>query len=61
MPHETLRWTPEMVRALPDDGNRYELIDGMLLVTPSPILPHQRAMAHGAGVRRTARVQAPLS
>ena len=43
MPHATLRWTPEMVRALPDDGNRYELIDGMLLVTPSPILLHQRA------------------
>lgn len=44
MPHATLRWTPEMVRALPDDGNRYELIDGMLLVTPSPILLHQRAV-----------------
>jgi Uma2 family endonuclease len=45
MPHATLRWTPEMVRALPDDGNRYELIDGMLLVTPSPILLHQRAVS----------------
>lgn len=45
MSHATLRWTPEMVRALPDDGNRYELIDGMLLVTPSPILLHQRAVS----------------
>jgi Uma2 family endonuclease len=45
MPHATLRWTPAMVRALPDDGNRYELIDGMLLVTPSPILLHQRAVS----------------
>ena len=34
-------WTVEEVLALPDDGNRYELIDGELLVTPSPSLPHQ--------------------
>jgi Uma2 family endonuclease len=34
-------WTAEMVRALPDDGNRYECIDGELLVTPSPGSPHQ--------------------
>lgn len=27
--------------ALPDDGNRYELIDGALVVTPSPIWQHQ--------------------
>ena len=33
-----------MVRALPDDGNRYEVIDGELLVTPSPRATHQRAV-----------------
>jgi Uma2 family endonuclease len=27
--------------AMPDDGNRYELIDGALIVTPAPSLPHQ--------------------
>ena len=27
--------------AMPDDGNRYELIDGALIVTPSPSPPHQ--------------------
>ena len=34
-------FTAEMVRALPDDGKRYELFDGQLVVTPSPSAPHQ--------------------
>lgn len=37
-------WTAERVRALPDDGNRYECIDGALLVSPSPAARHQRAV-----------------
>ena len=37
-------WTAEMVRALPDDGNRYEVVDGRLLVTPSPSRLHQHAV-----------------
>jgi Uma2 family endonuclease len=42
---DTLRvWTREEVLALPDDGNRYELIDGELLVSPSPRGIHQRAV-----------------
>lgn len=39
------RWTREEVLALPDDGNRYELIDGELLASPSPRLLHQRGVA----------------
>ena len=38
-------WTAEDVRALPDDGNRYECIDGVLLVTPAPRNVHQDVVA----------------
>lgn len=37
-------WTAEDVRALPEDGNRYECIDGVLLVTPAPRYVHQAAL-----------------
>jgi len=43
MPQHATRWTADQVRALPDDGNRYEVVDGELLVTPAPARPHQRA------------------
>ncbi len=33
------------LEAMPDDGHRYELIDGVLIVTPAPSWPHQRALA----------------
>lgn len=44
MPDTARRWTREMVLALPDDGNRYELFDGELLVTPAPTGLHQVAV-----------------
>jgi Uma2 family endonuclease len=34
-------YTAETVRALPDDGNRYEVVHGELLVTPAPRALHQ--------------------
>ncbi|MEK7239788.1 MAG: hypothetical protein AAB224_04320 [Gemmatimonadota bacterium] len=37
-------WTPEDVWVLPDDGNRYECIDGVLLVTPAAVNVHQRVI-----------------
>jgi Uma2 family endonuclease len=40
----TTGWTVEMLEALPDDGKRYEIIDGELFVTPAPRYPHQRAL-----------------
>ena len=45
MPANVARWTRDLVLALPDDGKRYELVDGELLVTPSPGHPHQSALA----------------
>ena len=44
MPAQPTEWTVEMVRALPADGNRYEVIGGELFVTPAPSLIHQRAI-----------------
>jgi Uma2 family endonuclease len=38
-------YTADMVRALPDDGNRYEVVHGELLVTPAPRLWHQEIVA----------------
>jgi len=35
------QFTVEELEALPYDGNRYELLHGLLLVTPHPGLPHQ--------------------
>ncbi len=45
MPKLERRWTTDDLKELPDDGNRYEVIDGELFVTPAPSLTHQRAIA----------------
>lgn len=37
--------TADDIAAIPDDGHRYELIDGTLIVTPAPSWRHQRAVA----------------
>jgi Uma2 family endonuclease len=39
-------YTREEVLALPDDGNRYELVHGELLVSPSPQRLHQRVVGN---------------
>ena len=45
MPEIARRWTRRQVLDLPDDGNRYELIIGELVVTPSPGPRHQIVLA----------------
>lgn len=41
MPDLARRYTVEEVLALPNDGNRYEVVQGELLVTPAPRWTHQ--------------------
>ncbi len=38
-------WTVDDLDRLPDDGLRYELVDGVLLVSPAPLAPHQVAQS----------------
>jgi len=35
-------WTYEDYAALPDDGKRYEIVDGVLYMSPAPNIIHQR-------------------
>ena len=37
----TKEWTYEMLQTLPEDGSRYEIIDGELQVSPAPVWNHQ--------------------
>jgi Uma2 family endonuclease len=45
-------FTVDDLEGMPDDGNRYELIDGMLLVSPAPGWPHQEMALELAVVLR---------
>lgn len=58
----TRRFTVDDLDLLPDDGNRYEVLHGMLLVTPSPGVPHQTVAANllvslANGLRDEANIQ----
>ncbi len=53
MPLFKREWTWDDLQELPDDGNRYEVIDGELFVTPSPAWRHQRAVRELFGLLHT--------
>ena len=44
------RYTIEDLEEFPDDGNRYELLDGVLLVTPQAALVHQGIASRLQGI-----------
>jgi Uma2 family endonuclease len=51
MPPEAKKWPPEQGQwtyedwlRLPDDGFRYEVLDGELYMTPPPAIKHQMAL-----------------
>lgn len=46
-------WTREERDQLPDDGHRYELIDGVLIVSPAPGHLHQRGVMELAYLLRS--------
>lgn len=52
------RYTVDDLDRFPDDGNRYELLDGLLLVTPAPSPAHQ-IVASRMQVRLSIALQSP--
>jgi Uma2 family endonuclease len=46
MPAAFSKWTVDLLDALPESSERFELVDGELFVTPAPGIPHQRAVIH---------------
>jgi Uma2 family endonuclease len=52
------RYTVSDLERFPNDGNRYELLDGLLLVTPAPNFAHERIISRVAGTLSNA-VQRP--
>lgn len=43
-PQVSGEWTVELLDSLPEDNLRYELLDGILLVSPAPVPRHQAAI-----------------
>ena len=49
---DRMRWTTSDLELLPDSSNRYEIINGELLVTRAPHWGHQNAIANTAAELR---------
>jgi Uma2 family endonuclease len=50
MANTTVKFTYQDLLTAPDDGNRYEIFEGELIVTPSPIVKHQIVSANLFGL-----------
>jgi Uma2 family endonuclease len=57
MPLQIPRYTVDQIRSFPEDGLRYELLDGFLLVTPAPTSLHQVVTMNLAAALHQALVQ----
>lgn len=57
MPHAVEGWTVADLESLPADGLRYELVDGILLVSPAPRPVHQEAVTELLVLLHAARSQ----
>jgi hypothetical protein len=49
----TLHWTSEDLKRLPDDGQRYEIVDGELYVSKQPDINHQFAETLTSDIMRS--------
>jgi Uma2 family endonuclease len=54
MPRDARDWTVADLESLPDDGLQYELLDGILLVSPAPVVKHQVVVGNLYTVLRAA-------
>jgi Uma2 family endonuclease len=54
MPRDSRAWTVDDLDQLPDDGLQYELLDGVLLVSPAPVKKHQAATGELFAILRAA-------
>lgn len=54
------KWTAEMVRAIPYDNNRYQVVDGELFVTPSPSWLHGDVVVEFALILRKYLSENPI-
>ncbi|MCU0550348.1 MAG: Uma2 family endonuclease [Leptolyngbya sp. Prado105] len=50
---ERVRWTTEDLKLLPDSSNRYEIIDGNLLMTRAPHWKHQKVIVKASRILDT--------
>jgi Uma2 family endonuclease len=56
------KWTTEDLDAMPEDGRRRELLDGVLIMSPSPTAAHQKiAMRLGVALEETCPDELPVS